>query len=71
MEPSWKYADVFPITARTIEAAYRELQRFVTAQEIAARLLQDAEGRKLVEAARDQQEEQQWRMAGKQYGIMV
>lgn len=59
MEPSWKHADVFPIIARTIEAGYRELQRFVTAQEIAARLLQDTEARSLVEAARDQQEEKQ------------
>jgi len=59
MEPSWKHADVFPIIARVIETAYRELHRFVTAQEIAARLLQDAEARNLVEAARDQQEEKQ------------
>jgi len=59
MEPSWKHADVFPIIARIIEAAYREHQRFVTAHEIAARLLQDAEARNLVEAARDQQEEKQ------------
>jgi len=59
MEPSWKQADVFPIIARIIEQAYREQQRFVTAQEIAARLLQDSEGRNLVEAAREQQQDQQ------------
>ncbi|NMC19848.1 MAG: hypothetical protein GYA33_05445 [Thermogutta sp.] len=59
MEPSWKHADVFPIIARTIEAAYRELQRFITPQEIAGRLLQDTEERNLVEAARDRQEEKQ------------
>jgi hypothetical protein len=59
MEPSWKHADVFPIIARTIADAHRELQRFATAQEIAARLLQDAEARNLVEAARGQQEEKQ------------
>lgn len=59
MEPSWKHADVFPIIARIIEEAYRELQRFVKAQEIAARLLQDTEARNLIEAARDQQEEKQ------------
>jgi hypothetical protein len=59
MEPSWKHADVFPIIARIIEDAHRELQRFVTAQEIATRLLQDPEGRNSVEAARDQQEEKQ------------
>jgi len=54
MEPSWKQADVFPIIARIIEQAYREQQRFVTAQEIAPRLLHDSEGRHLVEAAREQ-----------------
>jgi hypothetical protein len=59
MEPTWKQADVFPVIARVIEQAYREYQRFVTAQEIAARLLQDTEGRNLVEAAREQQEEKQ------------
>ncbi len=59
MEPSWKHADVFPIIARVIEQAYREHQRFITAQEIAARLLQDSEGRNLVEAAREQQQQPQ------------
>jgi hypothetical protein len=59
MEPSWKQADVFPIIAHVIEQAYRENQRFITAQEIAARLLQDTEGRNLVEAAHEQQEEKQ------------
>jgi hypothetical protein len=58
MEPSWKQADVFPIIARVIDQAYREHQRFITAPEIAARLLQDSEGRNLVEAAREQQQEQ-------------
>jgi len=46
MEPSWKQADVFPIIARIIEQPDRGHQRFVTAQEIIARLLQDSEGRK-------------------------
>ncbi len=59
MEPAWKQADAFPIIARLIEAAYRERHRFITAQEIAVLLLQDAEARNLVEAARDQQEEKQ------------
>ena len=59
MEPSWKQADVFPIIARIIEQAYREHQRFITAQEIAARLFQDSEGRHLAEIAREQQEEKQ------------
>jgi hypothetical protein len=58
-EPSWKHADVCPIIACIIEESHREQQRFVAAQEIAARLLQDTEGRKLVEAARDQQREMQ------------
>ncbi len=56
MEPSWKHADVFPVIARCIEQAFQENQRFITAQEIALRLLEDSEGRNLVETARDQQE---------------
>src|SRR5438270_13466200 len=59
MEPSWKHADVVPIIARVIEQAYGEHRRFITAQEIATRLLQDSEGRNLVEAAREQQQEPQ------------
>jgi len=59
MESSWKQADVFPVIARIIEQACREHQRFITAQEIAARLLQDSEGHNLVEAAREQQQDQQ------------
>jgi hypothetical protein len=59
MEPSWKHADVFPIIACVIDHAYREHHRFITAQEIAARLLQDSQGRNMIEAAREQQQEQQ------------
>jgi hypothetical protein len=59
MEPSWKQADVFPIIARMIGQAFGEHPRFITAQEIAVRLLQDPEGRNLVEAARESQQEQQ------------
>ncbi len=59
MEPSWKHADVFPVIARVIQTAYREDERFISAQEIAARLLKDPEGRNMVEAAREQQQEQQ------------
>ena len=59
MEPPWKQSDVFPIIARIIGQAYREHQRFITSPEIAARLLQDTEGRNLVEAAGKQQEEKQ------------
>jgi len=57
MEPCWKQADVFPVIARMIEQAYRERQRFITAQEIAARLLEDTAGCNLVEAAHEQQDE--------------
>jgi hypothetical protein len=59
MQPTWKHADAFPIVARSIEQAYREHQRYVTSQEIATRLLQDTEGRGLVEAAVQSQPEQQ------------
>jgi hypothetical protein len=59
LEPSWKHADVFPIIARIIETAYQEKHRFVKAQDIAARLLQETEGRNLFETARDQTEETQ------------
>jgi hypothetical protein len=55
MEPSWKQADVFPVIARLIEQAYREQPQSVTAREIALRLLQDIEGRRLVEAAQEHQ----------------
>jgi hypothetical protein len=59
MEPTWKQADVFPIIARVIEAVHRERHDCVKAHEIAQRLLQDPEGRTVVQAAREQQEEQQ------------
>jgi hypothetical protein len=58
-EPSWRHADVFPIIARVIEGANRELQRFVTAEEIAKQLLKHAEARNLLQAARERQEEKQ------------
>ena len=59
MEPSWKHADVFPIIAHIIEQTYREQQRSITAQEVASRLLEDAAGRDLAEAAHEQHEEKQ------------
>jgi hypothetical protein len=59
MEPSWRQADVFPVIARLIEVAYRERGKFITALEIAGRLLEDPEGRNLVEAARQQQHGEQ------------
>ena len=58
-EPSWRHADVFPIIARVIEGANRESQRFVTADEIATKLLKHAEARNLLQAARKLQEEKQ------------
>jgi hypothetical protein len=59
MDPSWKQADVFPVIARVIEQVYREHRRFIASSEIAARLLQDSEGRNLVEAAREEQRDEQ------------
>lgn len=56
MEPSWRQADVFPIIARLIEVAYREHGKFVTAREIAGRLMEDPEGCNQVEVAREQQQ---------------
>jgi hypothetical protein len=58
-EASWKHADVFPIIARIIESAQRELRRYVTAQDIATRLLLDNEARNLIELAREQQQGKQ------------
>jgi hypothetical protein len=57
MKRCWKQADVFPVIARIIEGAYPEQPRFITGREIAALLLEDTEGRHLVEAARDEQKE--------------
>ena len=45
--------------ARIIEQAHRKHQRFIKAQEIATQLLQDNEGRNLVEAAHEEQEDKQ------------
>ncbi len=59
MKPRWKQADLFPVIACVIEQAYREFQRFITHQEIIARLLQDTEGHNLVEAAKEQREDEQ------------
>ena len=59
MESSWKHVDLFPIIARIIEVAPGDHQGFVGAQEIAERLLRDAEGRNFVELAHEQQAEKQ------------
>ncbi len=71
MGPTWIQADVFPVIARVIEAAYREHQRFITAQEIATLLLQDPEGRDIVETARTAARAAVLRMASQQHGILV
>src|SRR5277367_6167183 len=57
MEPSWKHADVFPLIARVIGEAHRCDQAYVTAHEIAVRLLQDREARPLIEQAQQLGEE--------------
>jgi hypothetical protein len=54
MEPSWKQADVFPIIARVIGEASQQHQGYVTAHEIATRLIQDCEARPLIEQVREQ-----------------
>jgi hypothetical protein len=59
MDSSWKQADVIPIIVRLIEQAYQEKPGFVTTDEIATRLLRDAEGRHLVELAWDQHKKKQ------------
>ncbi len=54
MEPSWRQADVLPIIARVIAESYQQDQCFVTAHEIAARLVHDREAASLIEEARQQ-----------------
>ncbi|HEY2710874.1 MAG TPA: hypothetical protein VGI60_00025 [Chthoniobacterales bacterium] len=55
MEPTWKHHEVFPIIAHIIERQYREHQRYITAREIAAQLLQDDATKSLIEHAQSQQ----------------
>ncbi len=52
MAPSWKQADVFPIISRLIIEAHTRSNDFVSAREIARRLLTNAEGRAAIDAAR-------------------
>ena len=59
MEPTWKQADAFPVIVRVIDNAYQVHRRFITAQEIAAGLLKDSEGRNLIAAAQEHQGEKQ------------
>ena len=55
--PTWKHNEVFPIIARLIGEEHQRHDRFIVANEIAARLLQDGEARAIIDAARQQQQE--------------
>ena len=57
MEPSWKHDDVFPIIARIIGEAHQRDRLYVTAQEIATRLVGDREARALIDQARQRLDE--------------
>src|SRR5437867_3730385 len=54
-EPSWKQSEVFPIIARLIGEEHKRHSRYITAQEIATRLLEDSEARVIIDVAREQQ----------------
>jgi hypothetical protein len=56
-QATWKQRDVFPIIARLIRDEHSRHGRFVLAREIAARLLQDGEGRAIIDAARQQRQD--------------
>ena len=56
-EPTWKHDEVFPIIARLIGEEHKLHSRYVTAQEIAARLLLDGEARAIIDEAHEQQRE--------------
>lgn len=60
MGPTWRHADVFPVVARLIDVAHRESGQFVTASELARRLLQDSEGRLLVEESHCSDNSLEW-----------
>jgi hypothetical protein len=54
MKPTWKHDEVFPIIAHIIEQEYRQHNRYITAHEIAIRLLQDEPAKSLIEQAQSQ-----------------
>ena len=51
MESTWKQDEVFPIIAHIIEQQFQQHQRFITAGEIAAQLLQHDAARNVIEHA--------------------
>ena len=55
METTWKHDEVFPIIAHIIEQQYQLHQRYITAPEIAAQLLQDEAAKSLIQVAQSQQ----------------
>lgn len=56
-QATWRHSEVFPIVARLIGEEYQRHQRYITAHELAERLLQDGEARAIVDAARQQQQD--------------
>ena len=58
MLTTWKQADVFPIIAQVIRDEYAQEERFVTHDEITARLLAHPEAVHLIKQAHEQQDEQ-------------
>ena len=58
MLTTWKQADVFPIIAQVIRDEYAQKERFVTHDEIIARLLAHPEAVHLIEQAHEQQDKQ-------------
>jgi len=59
MPTSWEHADVFPVVARIIAEACASTHDFVTHDQIAVRLLDDAEGAAIIANARAQLDEPQ------------
>ena len=58
MLTTWKQADVFPIIAQVIRDEYAQKERFVTHDEIIARLLAHPEAVHLIGQAHEQQDKQ-------------
>jgi len=55
MEPTWKHDEIFPIIAHVIERQFQQHQRYITAHEIAAQLLQDDAAKAIIAHAQSQQ----------------
>ncbi len=56
-QPTWKQSEVFPIIARLIGEEHQRHSRYVTAHEIATRLLEDGEARVIIDGAHEEQRE--------------